>query len=212
MQAKLGCYDAAPGVTFLFAPLVADRTTMPIAATCACGKKLQVKDELAGKKVRCPNCKQPLTIPAAKPAPPKAPAPAVSSPFGGGMEDLFEEEGLTQRHGATCPNCTREMKPGAILCIECGFNTQTGELLHGHKTEAERAMLGHSLLDKAHHDMASDDELQRKMQSAGLPWWVLLIMLLGLIGLGVMFVMGVNFIKGDPDETGALLQTMHHFL
>ena len=185
---------------------------MPIAATCACGKKLQVKDELAGKKVRCPDCKQPLTIPAAKPAPAKPPAAASPSSFGGGMDDLFEEEGFTQRQGATCPNCTREMKPGAILCIECGFNTQTGQLMHGHQTEAERAVLGHTLLDKAQNDMASDDELQRKMQSTGLPWWVLLILLLCLIGMAVMFVMGVNFLKGDPDDTAAVLQTLHFFV
>ncbi|QEG42225.1 hypothetical protein UC8_42590 [Roseimaritima ulvae] len=192
--------------SFLLLSFVAEQIAMPIAATCACGKKLQVKDELAGKRVRCPNCKQPLTIPANQPAPqPQAPA----SPLGGGMDDLFEEEGFTQRQGATCPNCTREMKPGAILCIECGFNTQTGEMLAGHQTEAERAILGHSLLDKAQSDMATDDELQRKMQNAGMPWWVLLIMLLCLVGLAVMFVMGVNFIKGDPDEEAAVEQVLH---
>lgn len=179
---------------------------MPIAATCACGKRLQVKDELAGKKVRCPNCKQPLKIPDA----PAAAAPAAGSPaaggFGGadsGMEDLFDEVGLKQRQGATCPNCTSDMKPGAILCIECGYNTQTGEVIAGHQSEAEREMAGEGLLSKAQSDMLTEDELQRKLQSAGLPWWVLLIILIGLVILSVLFVMGVNFIKGDPDEQAA---------
>jgi len=30
--------------------------TMPILLACACGKKLKVRDELAGKKVKCPAC------------------------------------------------------------------------------------------------------------------------------------------------------------
>jgi serine/threonine protein kinase len=32
-------------------------------ACSACGKTLKVKDDLAGKKARCPHCQQPLTIP-----------------------------------------------------------------------------------------------------------------------------------------------------
>ena len=37
---------------------------MPIVIACQCGKKLQAKDELAGKRVKCPQCGQPLTVPA----------------------------------------------------------------------------------------------------------------------------------------------------
>jgi hypothetical protein len=36
---------------------------MPIKARCACGRSLVVKDELAGKLVKCPDCKEPLRIP-----------------------------------------------------------------------------------------------------------------------------------------------------
>ena len=36
---------------------------MPIAVACKCGKKFKVKDELAGKAVRCPDCKSALRIP-----------------------------------------------------------------------------------------------------------------------------------------------------
>ncbi len=36
---------------------------MPIALTCDCGRALRVKDELAGKKIRCPECKSTLTVP-----------------------------------------------------------------------------------------------------------------------------------------------------
>lgn len=36
---------------------------MAISVTCKCGKQMKVKDELAGKAVRCPHCKSPLRIP-----------------------------------------------------------------------------------------------------------------------------------------------------
>ena len=41
---------------------------MPIKIACACGKKLAVKDELAGKKVKCPACQKLLSIPKPKAA------------------------------------------------------------------------------------------------------------------------------------------------
>lgn len=36
---------------------------MPISVGCKCGKQMKVKDELAGKAVRCPACKSALRIP-----------------------------------------------------------------------------------------------------------------------------------------------------
>src|SRR5688500_17938739 len=36
---------------------------MPIAVTCRCGRCLKARDELAGKKVRCPDCAEVLVIP-----------------------------------------------------------------------------------------------------------------------------------------------------
>jgi hypothetical protein len=45
---------------------------MPIDHACTCGKKLRLKDEMAGKKFRCPACS--AVNQAAPPAPPPAPA------------------------------------------------------------------------------------------------------------------------------------------
>jgi hypothetical protein len=66
---------------------------MPIVVSCKCGKNLRVKDELAGKRVKCPECAQLTTVPAATlPAGPakqpadekitarKAAAPSLASP------------------------------------------------------------------------------------------------------------------------------------
>jgi hypothetical protein len=36
---------------------------MPISMKCSCGRALQVKDEFAGRKVRCPRCRSVLLIP-----------------------------------------------------------------------------------------------------------------------------------------------------
>lgn len=35
---------------------------MPITVACQCGKQLRVKDELAGKRIRCPSCGAALTV------------------------------------------------------------------------------------------------------------------------------------------------------
>ncbi len=38
---------------------------MPIALACPCGKNLNVKEELSGKRVKCPGCGGVLAVPAA---------------------------------------------------------------------------------------------------------------------------------------------------
>jgi hypothetical protein len=48
---------------------------MPIQVACSCGKKFAAKDELAGKRVKCPTCGGAIAIPA-----PAAQAPPVSAP------------------------------------------------------------------------------------------------------------------------------------
>ncbi len=54
---------------------------MPISVTCSCGKTLQVRDDLAGKAVKCPSCQAVLKVGsgsavAAKPAAPSRGPPA----------------------------------------------------------------------------------------------------------------------------------------
>jgi len=36
---------------------------MPIEMMCACGRDLYLRDELAGKQIRCPDCQRTLTVP-----------------------------------------------------------------------------------------------------------------------------------------------------
>ncbi len=62
---------------------------MAILLPCECGKQLRVKEDMAGKKIRCPNCQAVLAVPAEgagelepAEAPPASvrPAPAVRTP------------------------------------------------------------------------------------------------------------------------------------
>lgn len=48
---------------------------MPIATSCSCGRKLNLKDELAGKTVKCPQCGTALKVPDGK-----STATAVATP------------------------------------------------------------------------------------------------------------------------------------
>lgn len=62
---------------------------MPIAVACSCGVKLKAPDAAAGKRVKCPKCGNPVSVPVPAPAddfemvdddPPPAPAPARKKP------------------------------------------------------------------------------------------------------------------------------------
>jgi dienelactone hydrolase len=88
---------------------------MPIEFTCECGKAYRVGEALAGKRARCKACGREMTVPAGPPpmaklvqprpvavAPPAIPAPR-------------------------CPNCSSLMQPGAVLCVNCGFDARTGK-------------------------------------------------------------------------------------
>src|SRR5690349_9470735 len=57
---------------------------MAIAVGCpACGKQLRVKDEFAGKRVKCPSCGQILALPSSPPA-----SPPVVTHRGAALESL----------------------------------------------------------------------------------------------------------------------------
>jgi hypothetical protein len=47
--------------------------SMPIRVNCKCGKNYTVKDELRGKRLKCPACQTFLVVGAASPAPPRQP-------------------------------------------------------------------------------------------------------------------------------------------
>lgn len=170
---------------------------MPIKVKCKCGTGFAAKDELAGKRVKCPKCKQLLQIPtldqanaanpaaAAKSAPPKransvrnpasgaAPggkkpsvnmnknlgpstavaggsrAGTVAGNLGDPLADLLDEIGVQGiQNEPTCPSCETLVTPGARLCVNCGFNFETGEKLRTVSYDEDDQYAGMSETDK----------------------------------------------------------------
>lgn len=117
-----------------------------------CGKRLKVRSELAGKKIRCKDCghtfavkapsavkknpdpKQKAPRPISKSSAPAAKAPAKQADDGEyGEQNPYgvTELDLTPR----CPHCAAELESeDAVLCINCGYNLETREHIRIVKT------------------------------------------------------------------------------
>lgn len=59
---------------------------MSIPVSCPCGKHLHAKDELAGKRAKCPACGRSLQVPAAQARPAPAGNPAAEKPAGAAVD------------------------------------------------------------------------------------------------------------------------------
>ena len=99
---------------------------MPIKIACQCGQGFQAPDHLAGKKVRCPKCGNPLAIPAA----PRPPVAGQTTAGGNVIGSLLDDMGVasTPAGGKRCPNCNAVMTGHAVFCIECGLDLETQEV------------------------------------------------------------------------------------
>ncbi len=157
---------------------------MPIRVSCQCGQQLSAKEEYAGKRVKCPGCGGPLLIP-------QPPANAEQ----GGMSDLLDAAGV--RAGVNrCPGCGAEMTDAAVLCVMCGFDLRRGHRIKarvGSAAEMDDEELGdlpvHGVeqLDKAERMMARD-KIQQKNLSKGVPWWMIMLAFLAVVGFAVGMV------------------------
>lgn len=96
---------------------------MPIQAQCACGRAINVKDDLAGKKIRCPNCKAIVNVPsaAAQPVQQVGAAPVVTPPADAKITVL-------------CTGCQNRLQVGVkfsgknIRCPKCQAAIKVPEL------------------------------------------------------------------------------------
>jgi hypothetical protein len=102
---------------------------MPITMECQCGKHLRAREDLAGRRVKCPECGTVLQVPEAEKA----------------EEELsgfrLTDEGPKADERATwpCPNCHAPLPTRARLCIQCGFDIEKGVLRHpAHVGEPEQ--------------------------------------------------------------------------
>ncbi len=191
---------------------------MPIKVVCQCGQQFAAKDEMAGKRVKCPKCGQPLTIgapqqaqpqqPPAQPQQPQAPAtPAMS----GGLGDLLDEIGSpAQASGPQCPACGAEVQPGAIICVECGFNSQTGERIQSAvQAQQQQAEMSDAerLIQKAEAEIAASPMQGAKYDYGGegvKTYMVALGLIVGvaiaLVIIGVFIVHANTYVFAKNDD------------
>jgi ribosomal protein L40E len=117
------------------------------------------------------------------------------------MNELFDEEGFSAQVAAVCPACRAEMPAGSVLCTKCGYNKQTGTRLDGHKTAGVDISHGTLALMKAKADMEKAKRLDDSvLAGAGMPWWMLSLVLFMLISGLSIAVLAVNASR-RVDET-----------
>ena len=128
---------------------------MPIKVKCGnCSAQFKAKDELAGRRIKCPKCQNPVVIAAARAAAPSAPKRAAAH---NPLLDILDEEDVRSRvSGPMCDNCGSEVKPGSVICIDCGFNLETGDRLETDASEDVENTTG----------MSGTDQIMRKAQKA----------------------------------------------
>ncbi len=103
---------------------------MPISCQCpACGKRLKAPDSAAGKRARCPQCGEPVPIPAERVYDAEE---VVEEGEGGaegvsddeyGFQNVKEEEGIAgpaEPERRPCPMCGEMIPVAALKCRFCG--------------------------------------------------------------------------------------------
>ncbi len=125
----------------------ADRITVP----CPCGAKLKIPAAAAGRKVRCPKCKEVFTVPdlpavgeTIEPAAEPADSPAESLSV---FQELVDQERTAAANSSpdlprmqvACPGCGAAIPGNAALCVQCGYNLETGKQTKAASVRAAKA-------------------------------------------------------------------------
>jgi hypothetical protein len=113
-------------------------TSSVISVTCDCGKRLKAPVAAAGKRARCPACGNVHVLPAPPSASPRDPfesdlsdvAPQQDQDPFGALDELANQENAVpaaQSDAVHCPQCGSAMPGGAVLCVNCGYDSRTGK-------------------------------------------------------------------------------------
>src|SRR5688572_22394864 len=103
---------------------------MTIKVACRCRAQLKVKDELAGRRVKCPKCGEVLIVPRPEPVPTaKAIAISAATPPAQVESHVVAPEPTPPAKKQACPSCQAALPPDAVLCVQCGFHLLQGKRL-----------------------------------------------------------------------------------
>ncbi|MBI1368527.1 MAG: hypothetical protein GC162_07710 [Planctomycetes bacterium] len=93
--------------------------------TCSgCHKQLKVKEELAGKRIKCPSCGGAISVPGA------AKAAGGGAPAFDLMDEIAPVKKPTVAAGQKpCPKCGSGVSSGAVICTNCGLDLRKGTLV-----------------------------------------------------------------------------------
>jgi|GEM_PF-1243584 len=99
---------------------------------CGCGQVIRLPTTAGGEVVA--ETPVPPPEPAAEPTPEPGPAPAaepdvyeVDLPDASGASPAGVEPGTAPANASTkCPSCNGRLRPGAVVCMNCGFNRVEG--------------------------------------------------------------------------------------
>ncbi len=95
---------------------------MAIQVRCSCGKELRAEDDEAGNSIRCPSCGGKVKVPD---------EPEASSGY-----ELVKIR--------KCPSCSHEWPRDAVVCVDCGYNFETGRKMRTKvKTHDREVVCGH---------------------------------------------------------------------
>jgi hypothetical protein len=166
-----------------------------VSVTCPeCGKKINMPEEILGRKVRCKGCGESFVARASRGAEKKKaekkPEPAKKAPEKSPAKKAVEEDdedsnpyGVTEEYlGPRCPECANAMEEGDKICLHCGYNTETRQRAPSKMVE-ELTGLDYFL------------------------WWLpgilCLIAVLALIGFDVWYCLSIADLVGDPKEAAS---------
>lgn len=191
---------------------------MPIRIQCEhCQATLNVNDKMAGKRGKCPKCGGAIAIPAAarssqgvgssgmSAAPGSGATSTSSSGSGWGqnvrspMDELLDEAGVkAATQGPVCPSCHAEVKPDAVICIECGYNFAVGRQMRTQSTMDEEEHLSgmtetEKMLHKAERSIDEDpSQVDEDNYGDGADSFVIVVGM--LLAAGIMLAIGIGVV------------------
>ncbi len=159
---------------------------MAIDFSCSsCEKSYRVKEELAGKTAECSACGKKMRIPMLVSAASDSGLNLNQEPKGL-IDDVLPTKSsatLTPAMTQKCPECTSPLALDAVLCVVCGYDKRSGDIL---ETESERE------IEKG-EERTSADHLKR-----GGAFSFLGAMLAAGVWLGLAIALGVGVEVGYP--------------